>query len=161
MNVVIKEITNHERNFITDYLSEEWGSSIIVTRGKIHNVNNLSGFIALIDGKIKGIVTYSIIESECEIVSLNSLLENQGIGTLLLNKVTEKAKSDKCRRVWLITTNDNIEAIRFYQKRGYDMAAMHRNAIIESRKIKPQIPLKGFDEIPIKHEIEFELIVAN
>ena len=69
------------------------------------------------------------------------------------------AKKNGCRRVWLITTNDNTYAIRFYQKRGFDMAAIHRNAINESRKIKPQIPLTGFDKIPILHEIEFEMML--
>jgi RimJ/RimL family protein N-acetyltransferase len=69
------------------------------------------------------------------------------------------ARLHGCKRVWLITTNDNTHAIRYYQKRGFDLVAIHRNAIDASRKIKPQIPLTGFDGIPILHEIEFEMML--
>ncbi|MNV93512.1 hypothetical protein D3C71_1882140 [compost metagenome] len=59
--------------------------------------------------------------------------------------------------MWLITSNDNTRAIRFYQKRGLDLKAVHRDAITEARKLKPSIPLIGMDGIPIRHELEFEL----
>jgi GNAT superfamily N-acetyltransferase len=106
-----------------------------------------------------GLITYHIVNNECEIVSLDSMSENRGIGTMLIEKVTDVAREHGCRRVWLITTNDNTHAIRFYQRRGFNMAALHVNAIEESRKIKPQIPLYGFDGIPIMHEVEFEKIL--
>jgi ribosomal protein S18 acetylase RimI-like enzyme len=85
------------------------------------------------------------------------LTENCGIGSRLIEEVIKVARKNNCCRVWLITTNDNTRAIRFYQRRGFTMASIHINAIKESRKIKPQIPLLGFDDIPILHEIEFEL----
>lgn len=75
---------------------------------------------------------------------------------MLIDKVIEEAKEHKCKRVWLITTNDNTHAIRFYQRRGFNFRGLYINAIQESRKIKPQIPLLGMDDIPIMHEIEFE-----
>lgn len=77
----------------------------------------------------------------------------------MLESVVRRAREAGCKRVWLITTNDNTHAMRFYQKRGFDMAAIHRNAIEKSRMIKPQIPMKGMDDIPIRHEIEFELFI--
>ena len=110
----------------------------------------------MIDGEVKGIITYNIENNECEIVSLDSLYENVGIGSELINQVVNEANINGYKRVWLITTNDNTHAIRYYQKRGFNMVAIHRNAINESRKIKPQIPITGFDGIPILHEIEFE-----
>ena len=60
------------------------------------------------------------------------------------------------KRLVVITTNDNIGAIRFYQKRGFDMVKLYRGALERSRKLKPQIPLIGENEIPLRHEIEFE-----
>ncbi len=57
--------------------------------------------------------------------------------------------------------NDNINAIRFYQKRGFDMAHLFRNAMDISRKLKPEIPLIGDNSIPLRHEIEFELSIIN
>ena len=75
----------------------------------------------------------------------------------MINKVIEKAKISGCKRVWLITTNDNTNAIRFYQKRGFEWVGFYRNSMDDSRKLKPEIPQLGEDNIPIKHEIEFEL----
>lgn len=109
---------------------------------------------------IKGVVTYRIENEECEITSLNSFEENRGIGTALIKEVLDVAQKSNCKRVWLITTNDNIEAIRFYQKKGFDLKAVHINAIELSRKLKPSIPLTGMYGIPIKHELEFEMILG-
>jgi ribosomal protein S18 acetylase RimI-like enzyme len=152
----IAKIDTDTRKFVVNYICENWGSSVIVTRGKVHNTVELPGFVALVDGEVKGIITYNIENNECEIVSLDSLYENCGVGSELINQVINEANINGCKRVWLITTNDNTHTIRYYQKRGFNMVTIHRNAINESRKIKPQIPLTGFDGIPILHEIEFE-----
>ncbi len=66
-----------------------------------------------------------------------------------------------CRRLWLITPNDNIFAQKFYEKRGYSVAAVHKDAIRLSRKLKPGIPLIGFGGTPIEDEIGYELILAT
>jgi GNAT superfamily N-acetyltransferase len=132
---------------------------IIVSRGQIHHIDKLPGYVAWINGEISGLVTYHFQNDECEIVSLDSKIENQGIGSKLVELVIDKAKVKRCTRVWLITSNDNIRAIRFYQKRGFDLKAVHRDAITEARKIKPTIPLIGHDGIPIRHEVEFEYVL--
>lgn len=154
----IVPIENDSRNIAVKIIAEHWCSSLVVTKGKVHSAENLPGFMAYIDDEVQGLITYNIADSECEIVSLDSFAENQGLGSALIHKVVELAKSRRCSRVWLITTNDNTKAIRFYQKRGFDLAGIHLNAIQESRKIKPQIPLYGIDGIPILHEIEFEIV---
>ena len=110
---------------------------------------------------IKGVVTYIIVNDECEIVTLNSFEENRGIGTKLIKEVLDIAQKNSCKRLWLITTNDDINAIRFYQKRGFDLKAAHINAMELSRKLKASIPLIGIDNIPIKHELEFEIILRK
>jgi len=131
----------------------------MVAKGKVHYVDKLPSFVALNEGKIEGLLTYHIENGECEIVSLDSLKENQGIGSKLIDCVLSEAKKQGCKRVWLITTNDNLKAIRFYQKRGFNMVALYLNAVEKARKLKPEIPLYGFDGIPIMHEIEFEKIL--
>ncbi|WP_245947877.1 GNAT family N-acetyltransferase [Paenibacillus sambharensis] len=132
---------------------------IIVSRGRVHRLQSLPGYVVMHEQELAGCILYYMANSECEIVSLDSQVENRGIGTKLIQAVIECAKQENCRRIWLITSNDNIRAIRFYQKRGFDMAAVHRNAITEARIIKPTIPLLGYDDIPVKHEVEFELLL--
>jgi RimJ/RimL family protein N-acetyltransferase len=104
-----------------------------------------------------GLVTYRIEGSQCEVVTLNSEEEGTGIGTALLEAVCREAAAAGCTRVWLITTNDNLPALRFYQKRGMRLFALHPNAVEASRKLKPEIPLAGWEGIPIRDEIELEL----
>lgn len=152
----IVPIETELREKVVAFITENWGSSIIVTKGKIHRAEELQGYVVLYNGKVQALITYNISGGECEIVSLDSLLENQGIGTCLIEKVIQTVTNNGCKRVWLITTNDNTKAIRFFQRRGFDMIGLYINAIQESRKIKPQIPLRGFDDIPILHEIEFQ-----
>ncbi|MEA4826378.1 GNAT family N-acetyltransferase [Clostridium sp. JNZ J1-5] len=120
-------------------------------------MTKLDGFVIYDKETIIGLITYTIKSNECEIMSLDSLKENQGIGTNLVNKIIEIASEKKCTKIKLITTNDNINAIRFYQKRGFDMVNIYRNALDTSRELKPSIPLLGDFNIPLKHEIEFEM----
>jgi len=155
----IRTITDMDRGWIVGLLTEHWGSTQIVTRGRLHQADELPGFMAFQGDDPVGLITYRIDGRECEIISLNSLREGIGIGTALLNAVREAAVSAGCRRFWMITTNDNQRAIRFYQKYGFTIAAIHRNALEQSRKLKPSIPLTGIDGIPLKDEIEMEIFL--
>jgi ribosomal protein S18 acetylase RimI-like enzyme len=88
---------------------------------------------------------------------LETFLQNKGIGTQIIEKIKEIAKIKNCKRIWLITSNDNIDAIKFYQRKGFNIANIYKNAMDKSRELKPSIPLIGNYEIPIRDEIEFEI----
>ena len=107
-----------------------------------------------------GLVTFHIAGDACEIVTLDSLHPGQGIGTALIEAVKAAAGAAGCRRLWLITTNDNLHALGFYQKRGFRLVAVHPGAVDDSRKLKPEIPLIGNDGIPIRDEIELEIVLT-
>ena len=127
-----------------------------MTRGTIHHADRLPGFIAEIDGQKVGIITWNVNENMLEIVTLNVLKQGEGIGRALVHALFEKAKSLQCSRVWVITTNDNLQALSFYRSLGLTLVKVHKNAVDESRKLKPEIPLIGINEIPVTDEIEFE-----
>ncbi|WP_026677496.1 GNAT family N-acetyltransferase [Fictibacillus gelatini] len=154
--IQIKEITDNQKEEIKNLMIKNWGSTKMVSRGIIHDLSQLPGYVAAERDEIQGIITYHIYQDECEIVSLDSFQENRGIGSRLLDAVIEKAKRTGCGRVWLITTNDNLHAMGFYQKRHFSMKALHLNAVNDARKLKPEIPLYSEEGIPIMHEIEFE-----
>ena len=140
---------------------DQWGSNIVVSRGVIYYPQNLPGFIALHEDKRVGLVTYNIIDESCEIVTLNSTNPSSGIGTALIEAVRDNAIKSACKRLWLITTNDNLNALRFYQKRGFVLVAVHRNALELSRRLKPEIPMIGYHSIPLRDEIELEMILND
>jgi len=137
-------------------IKDVWASTRIVSKGKVHDTNELPGIIAIHKNNRVGLIIYSIIGDECEIVSLNSLKENIGIGTALLKEIERISTLKGCKRLWAITTNDNIDALRFYQTKGFKIVAIHLNALEQSRRLKPEIPVLGSNDIEIRDEIELE-----
>ena len=108
-----------------------------------------------------GLVTYHVDEDACEIVTIDSLVPSRGVGTALIEAVKVAAIEAGCKRLWLITTNDNLNALRFYQKWGFELVAIHRNALEKSRELKPEIPTIGMDGIPLRDEIELEMVIGD
>ena len=129
----------------------------MAVQGESIDLGSAEGFYACEGDEITGLITYRLTGKEMEILSLDSLHERQGTGTALLSEAILKAKETGVRRICLITTNDNLSAMRFYQKRGFRMVRTYRDALDLARKIKPEIPLIGIDGIPLKDEIEFEM----
>ncbi len=152
----IRPADKADRNWIAQFLDKHWGSTRVVTRGQVYLAHLLPGFIAEDEDEKIGLVTYRIDNSECEVITLNSSRENGGIGTALLDAVKQAAAEEGCKRIWLITTNDNFPALRFYQKRDFRLVAVYPGALDQSRKVKPEIPLFGIDGIPLRDEIELE-----
>lgn len=155
----IRPINSSDCSWISDLIEKRWGSNQVVTRGKIHEIEQLPGFIALNSSDRIGLLTYSISNGDIEIVTLDSLVENIGVGTALISQARSLAVHTACRRIWLITTNDNMPALRFYQKRGFHLVAVHQNAVDYSRTLKPEIPLIGLDGIPICDEVELQMML--
>ncbi|MFX1496143.1 MAG: GNAT family N-acetyltransferase [Promethearchaeota archaeon] len=152
---------NEDKSWLRKLMKEEWASINIVTKGHVHCTEDLPGLVAIYKKRRVGLLIYNILNKECEIVSLNSLIDNIGIGTNLLKSIEYIAKSNTCRRIWLITTNDNTDALRFFQKRGYNIKEVYVDAIANSRKLKPEIPFLGSYNIEIRDEIELEKILKN
>ena len=84
-------------------------------------------------------------------------MENRGIGSALIERVRAITAARGCRALRLITTNDNLRVIGFYQKRGFVLTRVNVDALEQSRKLKPGIPLVGEHGIPLLHEIEFSM----
>ena len=155
--MTIKAIDDATRKSLEGLLTEEWGGPLIVTRGQVHDLRLVPGFVVSEEDELKGVVFYHIDDSECEIVLLEALEQHRGFGSALVERVVKEARERGCVRVWLITTNDNAHAIRYYQRHGFALKAVHIDALKKSRELKPQIPLTGMDDIPLLHEFEFEM----
>lgn len=145
------------RETVNRFIVDRWFTLTMAVRGEAVDMAELPGFVWLQEGRILGLVTYRMLNGGCEIMSLDSLRENQGIGSALIAQVVSTARDAGCAAVTLITSNDNIRALAFYQKRGFDMAAFYRDSVAAARIIKPDIPLIGDHGIPLRHEIEFEM----
>ncbi len=153
----IRPLNEDDRAWVVNLLRERWGSERQVTRGRVYQADEHFGFAATQNDKPVGLLTYKIEGDQCEITILNSLVEGAGIGSALLDAVSDVAANAKCKRLSVITTNDNTPAVRVYQKWGFLLVAVHRNAVEQARKLKPEIPLTGIDGIPLRDEIELEM----
>ena len=129
---------------------ESWGSDVVVLQGRLYRPVELPAFIAEQDKERIGLVTYILKKETCEVVSLNSLQPGLGIGTLLLNAVKQIALINGCVEMELFTTNDNTTALHFYQKYGFYLEELIKNGVASDRLIKPEIPLKADNGIPIR-----------
>jgi ribosomal protein S18 acetylase RimI-like enzyme len=150
----IYAIEELKKNKIIDFFKLRWGSPEMVISSGVYDCSSLDGFTIINEeGKIIGLITYIIKGNECEIISLDSIDEGKGIGTKLVQAVENLAIKRRCKLIKLITTNDNVLALKFYQKRGFMLSQIINNAVEKARKIKPEIPLIGNDGIPIRDEI--------
>ncbi|MEJ8543776.1 GNAT family N-acetyltransferase [Brevibacillus borstelensis] len=152
----VRAITPEDRGWLAGFLEQQWGSRQMVYGDQVYHCDQLPGFVALYGEKTAGLVTYKETEDGWQIVSLDSLREGMGIGSALMLAVERAAAQNGIKRIWLLTTNDNLNALRFYQKRGYELVAVRRNAVEQARRQKPSIPVIGTDGIPLRDEIELE-----
>lgn len=157
--VRVVPLDDQHRSWIAARTIELFGGETVVSRGQVHRPCELDGLVALasLDDSMQeqpvGLLTYRLEGKKCELVTIDAFLKFQGIGTNLLDRFEERMKVEGVNLIWLVTTNDNVEALRFYQKRGFHMAELHPGAVEHSRQLKPTIPLKGNFDISIRDEI--------
>jgi len=143
-------------------MRDTWGSTRMASRGRLLEIPNLPGFVAEDNGDWLGYAAYEIVVRALEVAGLESLKPGGGVGGALLAACVRVALERDLRRLWLITTNDNTAALRFYQRHGLRIVAVHRDAVSHARRdLKPEIGLIGADSIPIRDEIELELPPAE
>ncbi|MGQ9604269.1 MAG: GNAT family N-acetyltransferase [bacterium] len=153
----IRSVDSHDRSRLKDVIRNCWGSERVVVHDKEYSPADLDGLIAYDDEAWLGVITYNIEGDQCEIVTLNSFYPSRGIGTALIKELRRLVSQRGCTRIWLVTTNDNVDALRFYQKHGFAIVRIDIGAVERARKIKPEIPFIGQNRIPMRDEIELDL----
>jgi ribosomal protein S18 acetylase RimI-like enzyme len=156
----IRPLDQWDRSWVLEVVRGWGGTDYVISRGRILHPAELPGFCAVADDDVPmGLAAYEVADGQCQLVILEALTRFHGVGTALVEAVRETAAEAGCARLWLITTNDNLDALRFYQRRGFELVAVHRDLRETARRLKPSIPLVGEYGIPIRDEIELELLV--
>ncbi|MEV4354136.1 GNAT family N-acetyltransferase [Nonomuraea sp. NPDC049625] len=160
MAISVRPIEPQDLAYVTRVLTESWGGSTVVAlgRGELVDAAAQPGFIAEIEGEPAGIITYARRGDSVEIITIDAVVPGRGVGAALLDAVRAVAAEAGAARLWLVTTNDNTHALRFYQRYGFDLIALRRNGVDRARDLKPGIPAEA-DGIPIRHELELELLL--
>lgn len=149
----------NDRPWLVRRLKDAFGDVEVARKGALIDASALPGFVAVDGGQPVGFLTYEVVEGECEVVAIGSTEEGRGIGRALMDAILDHATAAGCHRLWLITTNNNARAFRFYQIWGMELCAFYRHGVRRSRQAKPSIPERGPNGIPLDHELEFELLL--
>lgn len=157
--VKLRSSTLQDAKWLEELMNRDWGGIPLVIRGKKYYPANLDGIIAENANDIAGFLFYEIRGQDCEIIVFEVFDKFKGTGTQILDQLKEIATSKKCRRLYLMTTNDNLDALRFYQKRGFHICGIHLDSVKISRQIKPTIGMTGDHGIPVRDEIDLEFLL--
>ena len=158
---LVRQIAQGDRHWVAETLVQQWTSTFVARRGELVEAAGLPGFLATLGGRRVGLALVDIKDREYEVVSISTTEPRRGVGRALMVRCVDEARARGCRRVWLVTTNNNLAAIGFYQRFGMDLCALHRHAVHVSRELKPTIPVRDATGVPIDHELEFELLLET
>lgn len=136
----------------------EHGSLRVARRGELVDSLDHPALLAWVGDVLGGVATYVVDAEACELLTLHAEHQFAGVGTALVEAVVRAAREAGCRRLWVVTTNDNVDALRFYQRRGFRLTQLRPGAVDVSREtLKSEIPPVGAHEIPLRDELELEL----
>jgi GNAT superfamily N-acetyltransferase len=153
----VRPFAEHDRQWAGDLLAAHMGSPRVALRGSLYDPLTQPGLVAVEDGSPVGLLTVIEGTQWWEILTLHAAEPGRGIGSLLIEAVSGAARRAGCRRLRVVTTNDNLDALRFYQKAGFRLVELRAGAVEESRRsLKPEIPPTGLHGIPIRDELELE-----
>jgi ribosomal protein S18 acetylase RimI-like enzyme len=158
---VLRPLTDADTDWLYRVVAEYCGGDPVITPDGLYVVRDLPGFVAEDEGTRVGLAQYRIVSGDCEIITLASLRSGRGIGSELVAAVRAVAERAGGRRLRVCTSNDNLNALGFYQKRGFALARLHRGAMERVRQVKPGVPLVGAGGIPLRDIVELELTLND
>ena len=137
-NLVVREPSRNEIDWLLDE-SIDLGGPVIVSSGRLYELSRQELLIAVAAEEPVGFVAFRCEGEKAEVLAIKSLHRQHGIGTTLLAHVEDVVRRRGVGEVVLVTTNDNTDALRFYQRRGYQILDFQRNAF------RDVLLLKGLD----------------
>jgi 2-oxo-4-hydroxy-4-carboxy--5-ureidoimidazoline (OHCU) decarboxylase/GNAT superfamily N-acetyltransferase len=161
--VRIRDIEAADRAWADGLIAAHQGSRMTARLGELLDPLELPGLVAELDGQRAGLATvHEAPGTGLEVLTLHTTAPGRGVGSALLETVLQVAAASGHRRLWLVTTNDNLEAIHFYLRRGLRVGRVHQAAVDADRALKPEIPpLNADNGIPIRDLVELERPVGG
>jgi GNAT superfamily N-acetyltransferase len=154
--IAVRPVEAEDRSWAEAFLREV-GALRVARRGELVAPLDHPMLVCEVEGVPEGLLTYVIDRSDCEILTIHARRRRNGVGTALIEAVRAVARERGCQRLWLVTTNDNVDAMRFYQRLGFRLSAIRSGAGDAARRsLKPEIPEIGDHGIPLRDEIDLE-----
>jgi GNAT superfamily N-acetyltransferase len=157
IGMLIRHVSAADRNDVRSLVASRWGASFVIKHDTKFELPGLPGLIAEVNDAIVGLLLWVDRGAEIELLTLDALVQWQGIGGSLLGAFTEQVQSRDHCRVLATVTNDQLVALRLLQLRGFRISAVRPGAVDAARKVKPQIPVIGNDGVPLHDELDLVL----
>jgi L-amino acid N-acyltransferase YncA len=151
----IRPIT--DRAFLEELLRLRWSGGALMMRGKIVHPKDVEALAAYHDGRLAGVATWRLEGPVMYLATLNNITEQRGVGVALLDAMMKLGRRKGSALMRVIVTNDNLNALGFYQRRGFRIVAVHPGVIDTIRTLMPNVPTMGANRIPMRDEIELEI----
>jgi ribosomal protein S18 acetylase RimI-like enzyme len=149
--VQVRVANGFEKTKAANILRREWGEPVIA-RGRTYMFDDCEIYLA---GDMEGIAAVSHDGPPfMELVAINAFSQWKGVGSALIEAIAASASALGFEAIRLTTTNDNVDGLRFYQRRGFQLTALRPGAVDESRRLKPTISANGQHGIPIQDELD-------
>ncbi len=148
-----------DRAVLEDLLRLRWSDGSIFVRGRLLYPKDVEALGAYLDGRLQGIVTWRVEDGTLYMLTNNNITDQRGVSTALLDAMLTMGRQKGFPFMRALLTNDNWPAFRFYQKRGFRIVAVHPGVVDMMRQLKPSIPVTGIEGIPMRDEIELEIVL--
>ena len=156
----VRPLEARDRAWLAEVCRRHFGADQVAALGRLHQPARLAGLVAWEGGRRAGGVSYCEEEGGAEVVLVVGDPPGRGAGSALLRALEGLGRARGWGRLRLVVTNDNTPALRFYQRRGWDLVALHAGAADRDRLLKPEIPACGIDGIPIRHALELQFALG-
>ncbi|MEM7246092.1 MAG: GNAT family N-acetyltransferase [Acidobacteriota bacterium] len=152
--IQLRTLSPSDSDWVNEWLRSDWGSSRIVTRGRLHDPMDFPGWVAHRASTPVGVLVYRPLGDAAELLWLQVHERRQGIGRQLVEALQSDGWTRRWSRIWAITTEDNRDALEFYRAMDFECVARHEGALDVARRLKPSIPEVGSHGKPLHDELE-------
>ncbi len=126
--------------------------------GATHDVLAFPGYAAWQGEELVGLATWTEERPRAELAALVVAADRRGAGiaSALLEWVAAAGRKHGTHVLWLVTTNDNLDALRLYQRHAFRITELRAGSVDAAREQKPEIPRTGAYGIPLRDELVLE-----
>lgn len=158
MSITVRPLTSDDD--LAGWFHQQGDPGTVVVHGRVFRPEDVDGLVAERGEQVGGVLTWVTEGDTMELVSLVASTRREGIGSNLVAAAIELARDRGLQRLVLTTTNDNCTALIFWQRLGFHLIALRPGAVAASRRLKPGLPDHGENGVPIRDELDLELVLA-
>jgi ribosomal protein S18 acetylase RimI-like enzyme len=152
--VMVREATDSDRAAARELFQRDFGRTRIVAFGEVMDIESMPALVAVLYAEPSGALAYRLLGDSLHIVALatDPMWQRSGVGGYLVAEAELIARKLKLGRIVVATTNDNLPALHFYQRRGYRMTELVASSVVAHTHQE----IAGFAGIPVRDEIRLE-----